>query len=110
MVPKRVEDSTGELVKESPQDLDITEVQVPRLVQLPGTADRPALSHGKVDVEFNFRLASVQPQHATAVPPDVNNSVTGSTTLHRWLSKQTDVPAKASSLKTQPLLVVKLLI
>ena len=59
----------GELVEESSQEDNITEVQVPRLVQLPGTADRPALSHGKVETEFNFRLASVQPQCATPAPP-----------------------------------------
>ena len=70
----------GELVQEIPQDSQITEVQVPRLVQLSGTADRPTLSLG-------FRLASVQFQHATPAPPNINNSVTGSTTLHHWLSK-----------------------
>ena len=40
----------GELVEEISQDSEITEVQVPWLVQLPGTADRPR-------VEFLFRLA-----------------------------------------------------
>ena len=46
----------GELVKESPQDLEITEVQVPRLVQFPGTADRLALGLSKPDEVFNFWL------------------------------------------------------
>ena len=56
MAPKRVEDSTGELVEDDPQDLEITEVQVPRLVQFPGTADCLAPGLSKADVEFNFRL------------------------------------------------------
>ena len=33
----------GKLVQESPQDLEITEVQVPQLVQLPGIADLPGV-------------------------------------------------------------------
>ena len=88
----------GELVKESPQDSEITELQVPRLVQLPGTADRPALS-------LSFRLAGVQPQRATAAPPGVNSGVTGSTTLYCWLS---GCAGEGSFLKSQPLSDVKL--
>ena len=56
MAPKGEEETTGELVKESPQDLEFTEVQVLRLVQFPGTADRLAPGLSKADVEFNFRI------------------------------------------------------
>ena len=85
-MPKRVENTTGELVEESSQDSKFTEVQVPRLVQFPGTADRLALGLSKADEEFNFRLASVQPQRATAAPPDFNSSITGSTAFYDWQS------------------------
>ena len=72
MAPKRVEDSTDELVEEIPQDLETTEVQVPRLVQLPRTATGPltasanrmgfsTLGLSKADGDFNFRLAGMQP-------------------------------------------------
>ena len=47
MAPKRVEKTTGELVKEIPKEDEIVEVQVPRLVPL---------SHGQADIVFNFRM------------------------------------------------------
>ena len=64
----------GELVQEIPQEDEITEVQVPRLVQLPGTADRPAHSLGKAEKVFNFRLAGVLQQRH----PTCNSCITGS--------------------------------
>ena len=51
----------GELVQEVPQEDEITEVQAPRLVQLPRTADRLTLGLSKADEVFNFRLAGMQP-------------------------------------------------
>ena len=125
MAPKRVEDSTGELVEESPQDLEITEVQVPRLVQFPGTADRLAPGLSKADVEFNFwlparsqprqtgwgfqllvsakrkwnstfRLAACNPSVLQQRHLDFSSCFTASIALHHWLSKQTDVPVKSS--------------
>ena len=56
MAPKREEKATGKLVQEVPKEDKITELQVPRLVQFPGIADRLAPGLSKVDVEFNFRL------------------------------------------------------
>ena len=56
MAPKGEEETTGELVQEVPKEDEITELQVPRLVQFPGIADRLALGLSKADVEFNFRL------------------------------------------------------
>ena len=47
MAPKRVEETTGELVQEIPKEDEITEVQVPRLVQLPGTATGPLTASAK---------------------------------------------------------------
>ena len=44
-----------ELEQETSQDPETTELQVLWLLQLPGTADRPALSHGKAEVEFLFQ-------------------------------------------------------
>ena len=38
--------STGELVQDIPQESETTELQVPPWVQVPATADRPALSLG----------------------------------------------------------------
>ena len=38
--------SMGELVQETPQESETTELQVPPLAQVPATADRPALSLG----------------------------------------------------------------
>ena len=87
MAPKRLGKTTGKLVQEIPKEDDITEVQVPRLVQFPGTADRLALGLSKPDEVFNFwltglltalakwkwistfRLAAVQPQRGTPAPP-----------------------------------------
>ena len=62
----------GELAQESPQDSEISELQVPRIVQVPRTADRPALSLG-------FRFAGVQQRHATAASQDQ--------TLYDWQSE-----------------------
>ena len=57
-------------MQENPQDLEITELQVPWLLQVPGTADWPTLTLG-------FRLAGVlQRCH-----PTYNSCVTGSNTL-----------------------------
>ena len=64
----------GELVQEIPQDLKITELQVLRLAQVPGTADQPALSLG-------FPLAGVLHQRhpsSTAASQDRPHSTTGS--------------------------------
>ena len=79
MAPKRVEDSTGEVEHKTSQDSNNAELQVPRLVQLPGTADRPALSHGKAELDFNFRLAGGEFQRATAAPPDFSGGNTALT-------------------------------
>ena len=54
MASKREEKTIGELVQESPQEDEITELQVPRLVQFPGIAE-PAHSHSKPDEDFNSR-------------------------------------------------------
>ena len=63
MAPKGEEETTGELVQEVPKEDEITELQVPRLVQFPGIADRLTTGLSKADVEFNFRLpARSQPQ------------------------------------------------
>ena len=43
-------------MQEISQDLESTELQVPRPVQLPGTADWPAHSLGEAETDFNFRL------------------------------------------------------
>ena len=43
----------GESVEENSQDLEFTELQILRLVQLPGLAARPGHSLGKADMEFN---------------------------------------------------------
>ena len=52
MVPKGEEKTTVELVQESPQEDEITELQVLRLVQFSGIAE-PAHSHSKPDEDFN---------------------------------------------------------
>ena len=57
----------GEVEHETSQDSDNAELQVPRLVQLPGTADRPTHS-------LNFRLTGVlhqRPLGATAAILDL---------------------------------------
>ena len=46
----------------------------------------------------------MQPQQATAAPSDLSSCNTAAIALHHWLSKQTDVPVKASSLKSPPLI------
>ena len=78
MAPKRVEDSIDELVEDNPQEFEFTEVQ------FPGIADGIALGPSKLDDDFNFqmgistfRLASVQPQHATATPPRLQQLLHG---------------------------------
>ena len=52
MAPKRVEDSTDELVEDDPQEFEITEVQ------FPGIADGIALGLSKPDDDFNFRMGN----------------------------------------------------
>ena len=87
----------GELVHETSQDSETTELQVPPPAQVPGTADRPALSLG-------FRLAGVlQRRHL-----DFNSCVTGSTALNNWLSKRTDVLEEVSFLNAHLLRDLKL--
>ena len=44
VAPKWVENSTGELVQENPQETENTELQVPLVVQVPLSADRLALT------------------------------------------------------------------
>ena len=90
----------GELVEESPQESEIDELQVPRLVQVPWDSWLTTLS-------LDFLPAD---RRATAAPLNVNSGVTGSTALYDWQSKWKDVPAKASFLKSQPLRDVKLFI
>ena len=102
MAPKREEKTTGELVQEIFKEDKIAEVQVPWLVQLPGTAE-PVHSLGKPERVFNFwsqqsgrgiqlfRVASVQSQRATAAPPDFSGCITAAITLHCWQPKRTDV-------------------
>ena len=66
MAPKRVEDSTDELVEDDPQEFEITEVQ------FPGIADGIALGPSKPDDDFNFRMGnSTFPvgRCATPAPP-----------------------------------------
>ena len=66
----------GELVQETSQDSEDTELQVPPPAQVPRTADWPALSPG-------FRLAGVLQQCHL----DFNSGVAGSTTLYDWQSE-----------------------
>ena len=75
-MPKWVENTMGELVQEIPQDSEIPEVQVPRIVQVPESADRLALS-------LNFQLTGVLQQRHLIV----NSSATRSSALYHWLSK-----------------------
>ena len=70
MAPKRVEDSTGELVEEVPQEDDIAESPSST------AGDRPTHSLGKAEMVFNFRkgistfpVGGMQPQRAKATPP-----------------------------------------
>ena len=57
----------------------------------------PGLS--KAEMDFNFPVGGMQPQRSTAAPPDFSGCFTASIALHHWLSKQTDVPVKSSSLE-----------
>ena len=76
VAPKWVENLTGKLVQESPQESEIIELQAPRIVQVPKSADRLTLS-------LNFRLTGVLQQCHLIV----NSSATRSSPLYRWLSK-----------------------
>ena len=69
-------DSTGELVQEIPQETEITEVQLPRIVQVPASADRLALS-------LNFWLTSVLQQRHLIVQ-QLRHRIYA---LYHWLSK-----------------------
>ena len=97
MAPKGEEKAMDELVQESPQEDEITELQVPRLVQFPGTAE-PAHSHSKPDEVFNFwsrqsgnGFQLPGGRCATAAPPDFSGCITAAITLHCWQPKRTDV-------------------
>ena len=73
VTPKWVENITGELVQENPQEAKMTELQVPRIVQVPGTADRPALIS-------NFQMTGVlQQRHLVVQQPyhKIEHSITG---------------------------------
>ena len=85
-------------------------LQVPWLVQLPGTADRPALSHGKPDIDFNFRLAVCNLSVLHQRHLDFSSCVTASTALYNWLSKRTDVLEEVSFLNAHLLRDLKLFI
>ena len=76
VAPKGVENSMGELVQEIPQDSEITELQVPLVVQVPAPADRIALS-------LNFRLTGVLQQRHLIVQQWRHRIYA----LYRWLSK-----------------------
>ena len=94
-----VEKTTGKLVQESPQDLEIIEVQVPKLVQFPGTADRLALGLSKPDEVFNFWLTGL----LTASPKRKGISTSG------WPACYTSATLRATAasldLRTQQLAV-----
>ena len=99
-------------MEEISQDSKITEVQVRRLVLFPRIADWPGHSLGKAEKFFNFRMrnSTFGYRCTTAAPPNVQQLHHWIFALYHWLSKREDVPAKASSLKSSPLLDVKLLI
>ena len=102
MVPKREEDSMGELVKEVPQEDDSAES--PNSTASATSRDSGAHTQPRQtgnsfqlpDEEFNFSGW----RHATSAlqqcHPDFSSCFTASITLHHWLSKQTDVPVKSS--------------
>ena len=110
MAPKREENTPVELAKDTSQDYDIAESPISTAI----ATSRDSRAHTQPrqtgnsfqlpDEEFNFSgwrhaTSALQQRH-----PDFSGCFTASIALHHWLSKQTDVPVKASSLKSPPLI------